>query len=49
MKTDNLTFKSLENNNIFELINVTRKGIDYNASNEITASYPLNISTWSRI
>lgn len=49
MKTDNLTFKSLENNDIFKLIDVTRKGIDYNTFNEFTVSYPLNISTWSKI
>lgn len=49
MKTDNLTFKSLENNDIYKLIDVTRKGIDYNTFNEFTVSYPLNISTWSKI
>ncbi|MDI3520013.1 MAG: hypothetical protein PWR04_1, partial [Anaerophaga sp.] len=49
MKTENLTFKSLENNDIFKLINITRKGIDYNTFNEFTVSYPLNISTWSKI
>jgi putative toxin-antitoxin system antitoxin component (TIGR02293 family) len=49
MKTDNLTFKSLENSDIYKLINVTRKGIDYNTFNEFTVSYPLNISTWSKI
>ena len=49
MKTDNLTFKSLENNDIFKLIDVTRKGIDYNTFNEFMVSFPLNISTWSKI
>lgn len=49
MKTDNLTFKSLENSDIYKLIDVTRKGIDYNTFNEFTVSYPLNISTWSKI
>ena len=49
MNTEKLTFKSLENNDIFKLINVTRKGIDYKTFNEFTVSYPLNISTWSKI
>ena len=49
MKTDNLTFKSLENSDILKLIHVTRKGIDYNTFNEFTVSFPLNISTWSKI
>ncbi|MCA1758144.1 MAG: DUF2384 domain-containing protein [Bacteroidales bacterium] len=49
MKTDNLTFKSLENSDIFKLINVTREGIDYKTFNEFTVSYPLNISAWSKI
>ena len=49
MRTDNLTFKSLENNDIFNLIDVTREGIDYNTFNEFSVSYPLNSSTWSKI
>ena len=49
MKTDNLTFKSLENNDIFKLIDVTREGIDHNTFNDFTVSYPLNSSTWSKI
>lgn len=49
MRTDNLTFKSLENNDIYKLIDVTREGIDYNTFNEFTISYPLNSSTWSKI
>lgn len=49
MKADNLTFKSLENNDILKLINVTRAGIDYNTFNEFTVSFPLHSSTWSKI
>jgi putative toxin-antitoxin system antitoxin component (TIGR02293 family) len=49
MKTDNLTFKSLENSDILELIDVTREGIDYKTFHEFTVSFPLNISTWSKI
>jgi putative toxin-antitoxin system antitoxin component (TIGR02293 family) len=49
MKTDNLTFKSLENSDILKLIDVTREGIDYKTFHEFTVSFPLNISTWSKI
>ncbi|MCF8357630.1 MAG: DUF2384 domain-containing protein [Prolixibacteraceae bacterium] len=49
MKTDSLTFKSLENNDIFKLIDVTRQGVDYETFEDFTVSYPLNSSTWSKI
>jgi len=49
MKTDNLTFKSLENSDILKLIDVTREGIDYKTFQELTVSFPLNISTWAKI
>lgn len=49
MKTDNLTFKSLDNNDVFRLIEATREGVDYNTFNEFTLKYPLNFSAWSRI
>ena len=49
MRTDNLTLNSLENNDIFELIDATRKGVDYKTFDELSFAYPLNSSTWSRI
>lgn len=49
MKTDNLTFRSLDNNDIFKLINATRKGVDYEIFDNFTVRYPLNSTDWSRI
>ena len=49
MRTNNLTLNSLENNDIFELIDATRKGVDYKTFDELSFAYPLNSTTWSRI
>lgn len=49
MKTDNLTFRSLDNNDIFKLINATRKGVDFEMFDNFTVKYPLNSTDWSRI
>lgn len=49
MKADNLTFKSLDNNDIFKLINTTRKGVDYDTFYRLTGNFPLNSTEWSRI
>lgn len=49
MTTNNLTLNSLENNDIFELIDATRKGVDYKTFDELSFAYPLNSTTWSRI
>ncbi len=49
METDNLTFRSLDNNDIYKLIHATRKGVDYKTFNDFSATYPLNPSTWSKI
>lgn len=49
MKTSNLTFKSLDNNNVFKLISTTREGIDYETFDRLAVSFPLNSNDWSRI
>ena len=49
MRTDNLTFKSLDNNDIFKLIKTTRAGVGYETFNRLTGSFPLNSTDWSRI
>jgi len=49
MKTDNITFRSLDNNNIFKLINATKEGVDFRTFNEFSKTYPLNSATWSKI
>lgn len=49
MKTDNLTFRSLDNNDVFKLINATREGVDFEVLNEFSVTYPLNSTDWSRI
>ena len=49
MEADNLTFKSLDNNDIFKLINTTRKGVDYETFDRLTGNFPLNSTDWSKI
>lgn len=49
MRTDKLSFKSLDNNDVFKLINATREGVDYKTFNEFSVTYPLNTTDWSRI
>ena len=49
MRTDSITFRSLDNNDIFKLINATRKGVDFKTFNEFSVTYPLNSATWSKI
>ena len=49
MRTDNLTYKSLDNSNVFKLIQATRTGVDYDTFDKLTDKFPLNISEWSRI
>ncbi len=49
METDNLTIKSLENKDVFRLIDLTRSGVDYDTFKKFTTSYPLNPAVWSKI
>lgn len=49
MKNDGFTFMSLDNSNVFQLINETRKGVDYQVYDELSKSFPLSASTWSSI
>jgi putative toxin-antitoxin system antitoxin component (TIGR02293 family) len=49
MRADNLTFKSLDNSDVVQLINATRKGVDYEVFNKLSVSFPLNSNDWSRI
>lgn len=49
MIANNITFKSLDNNDIFKLINTTRKGVDYDTFDRFTGTFPLNSTDWSRI
>ncbi len=49
MKTDKITFKSLENKDIFMLIKSTREGVDYDTFDNFSDRFPLNNSDWSRI
>ena len=49
MRTDNISFKSLDNNNVFKLINATREGVEYNTFDDFSLKYPLNSATWSKI
>ncbi len=49
MRTANFSYNSLENNEVFKLINETRKGVDYNIFDELSAKYPLSNKDWARI
>ncbi len=49
MKTNNLTFRSLDNNDVFRLINATREGVEFETFYEFSVTYPLNSMDWSRI
>lgn len=49
MSMDNIEFKSLNNADIFELIDVTRKGVDFKTFEDFTVNYPLNVADWSRM
>ena len=45
----NMTYQSLDNNEIFKLIETTRDGIKYATFDEFSDKFPLNYSDWSRI
>lgn len=49
MKTDKITFKSLDNKDVFMLIKSTREGIEYDTFDKLSGRFPLNNSDWSRI
>ncbi len=49
MKTDNISFKSLDNQDVYSLIKSTRDGVDYDTFNNLSDKFPLNNSDWSRI
>lgn len=49
MKTDKITFKSLDNKDVFMLIKSTREGVDYDTFDNLLGRFPLNNSDWSRI
>ena len=49
MGAERLTFESLDGNDIFQLINTTREGVDVKTFDEFSIVYPLNSMDWSRI
>ncbi len=49
MGAERLTFKSLENSDVFKLIETTRQGVDYDSFDSMTSSLPLTGNDWSRI
>lgn len=49
MKAENFTYNSLDNNDIFRLINLAREGIAYEDFKKLSNTYPLNASSWSKI
>lgn len=49
MKADNISFKSLDNKDVFMLIKTTREGVDYDTFDKLTGGFPLDNSDWSKI
>jgi putative toxin-antitoxin system antitoxin component (TIGR02293 family) len=49
MRTDNLTFRSLDNSDIFKLITTTREGVDFKTFKEFSETYSLSLTSWSKI
>ncbi len=49
MRTDKITFKSLDNKDVFMLIKSTREGVDYDTFDKLSDKFPLNNSDWSKI
>jgi putative toxin-antitoxin system antitoxin component (TIGR02293 family) len=49
MRTDNISFKSLDNKDLFMLIKSTREGIEYETFEELSGRYSLKNEDWSRI
>lgn len=45
----NITYQSLDNNEIFKLIETTRNGVKYDTFDKFSEQFPLNYSDWSRI
>ena len=46
---DNIELKSLDSTDVFKLIDVTRKGVDFKTFDDFTVNYPLNVADWSRM
>ena len=49
MKAENISYKSLDNNDIFMLIKSTREGIDYETFDKFSDKFPLSNLEWSKI
>jgi len=49
MKADNISFKSLDNKDVFMLIKATREGVDYDTFDKLTGGFLLDNSDWSKI
>jgi putative toxin-antitoxin system antitoxin component (TIGR02293 family) len=49
MNAMNMTYQSLDNNEIFKLIETTRDGVKYATFDQFSEKFPLNYSDWSRI
>ena len=49
MSMDNIELKSLDSTDVFKLIDVTRKGVDFKTFDDFTVNYPLNVADWSRM
>ena len=45
----NINYQSLDNNEIFKLIEATRDGVKYNTFDDFSEKFPLSYSDWSRI
>ncbi len=49
MGAERLTFKSLDNRDVFKLIHTTREGVDYDTFDRLSTQVPLSSYDWSKI
>ncbi len=49
MELNQITFKSLDNSNIIQLIKASRQGINYDSFDYLLNNFPFNNSEWSKI
>lgn len=49
MKAEQISLSTLDNRNVFSLIETSRNGVDLDTFDEITGEFPFDLSDWSRI
>ena len=49
MKAELISLTALDNRNIIKLIEISRKGVDFDTFDKLTGNFPFDLSDWSRI